>query len=581
MQTLRIGTRKSPLAMWQAEYVRDRLLEAHEGLEVELVPIETRGDKILDVALSRVGGKGLFVKELEVALLEERVDLCVHSTKDMPADLPEGLGLVAFPPRADPRDAFVMGGEGGVMALPRGARVGTSSLRRQAQLLAVRPDLEIVSVRGNIQTRMKKASELNLSCVVLACAGLERMASAEHIGHRFSPEEMLPAAAQGILGIEGRVHDERVLKLLEVLDDEETRRAALCERAFLKALGGGCQVPIAAYATRDGDTLTLRGLVASPDGRILVRAVREGGIFEPELLGRAVADEVLHTGGRRILVEIGIGPAVTDGEGSLTGATVIVARDDAPDDTVSLTLATHGARVIPLRLMRLDEPTDGRPLEQAVRELSRFDALCFTSTAAVERFFDRLRAAGRDLRDLPSTALVAAVGPTTQLALEEHGVHVDVIGDGGGRELLAALDAALPVQGKRILLPRAEGGREELRELAEQKGAEVVVVDAYRSEPLAGANAMVADAIAETGTGRVKALLLTSPRRVEVLAAALDGKQEVALEGIRLLAIGETTRQALEDAGLKGSVTLPSASPSGAVAAVQKLLEESHEEGQA
>ncbi len=574
MQTLRIGTRKSPLAMWQAEYVRDRLLAAHAELEVELVPIETRGDKILDVALSRVGGKGLFVKELEVALLEERVDLCVHSTKDMPADLPEGLGLVAFPPRADPRDALVMGGHGGVMALPRGARVGTSSLRRQAQLLAVRPDLEIVSVRGNIQTRMRKAQELDLACVVLACAGLERMASAEHIGHRFDPEEMLPAAAQGILGIEGRLHDERVLSLLAVLDDEETRRAALCERAFLKALGGGCQVPIAAYATRHEGTLTLRGLVATPDGRVLVRAVKEGKTSEPEALGRAVADEVIATGGRRILVEIGIGPAVTHGEGSLDGAAVIVARDDAPDDNISLTLATNGARVIPLRLMRLDEPSDGAALEQAVRDLSGFDAVCFTSRAGVERFFDRLRAAGKDLRGLRPDAFVAAVGPGTEEALAAHGAHVDVVGEGTGADLAVALEAALPLAGKRVLLPRAENGREELRDLARQRGADVVVVDAYRSQPLAGANEAVADALADSAGARVRAILLTSPRRVEVLAAVLGDGKLAALDGIRILAIGETTREALDEAGLPGATVLRAPTPAGALAAVKTLLEE-------
>lgn len=575
MQTLRIGTRKSPLAMWQAEYVRDRLMAAHAGLEVELVPIETKGDKILDVALSRVGGKGLFVKELEVALLDGRVDLCVHSTKDMPAELPEGLGLVAFPPRADPRDALVMGGHSGVMALPRGAKVGTSSLRRQAQLLAVRPDLEIVSVRGNIQTRMRKAQELGLDCVVLACAGLERMASAEHIGYRFPPEEMLPAAAQGILSIEGRLHDERVLSLLSVLDDEEARRAALSERAFLKALGGGCQVPIGAYATREGDTLLLRGLVATPDGRVLVRAVKEGPIDEPERIGRALAEEVIATGGRRILVEVGIGPSITHGEGGLEGAVVIVARDEAPDDNISLTLANHGARVVPLRLMELDEPTDGAALEKAVRELARYDALCFTSRAGVERFFSRLNAAGKDLRELRADALIAAVGPGTAESLALHGAHADVVGDAGGVELAAALEAAMPFEGKRILLPRAEGGREELREIAGGKGAEVVVVDAYRSLPKEGAREAVGEALADTAGCRVRALLLTSPRRVEVLASVLGEGRAEALGGIHLLAIGETTRRALEDAGLPGAVALSSPTPAGAVSAVKTLLEES------
>jgi hydroxymethylbilane synthase len=345
---LRIGTRRSPLAMWQAEYVRDHLKESHAGLEVELVPIETKGDKILDVALSKVGLNG-------------DVDLCVHSTKDMPAELPEGLGLVAFPPRADPRDAFVMGGKGGVKELPYGARVGTSSLRRQAQLLAVRPDLEIVSVRGNIQTRMKKVEELGLACVVLACAGIDRMAAEDNIGHRFHPDEMLPAAAQGILSIEARLGDERVLDKLNVLQDPKATRAATCERAFLKTLGGGCQVPIAAYCTESDDgTLTLQGMVADPSGRVLVRGTRQGPIDDPLGLGLALGHEVLGTGGRRILVQLGLGEGTLDaGGGELAGKSIIVARDEAPDDSMSLSLSARGAEVIPLRLMDLDEPDHG------------------------------------------------------------------------------------------------------------------------------------------------------------------------------------------------------------------------------
>lgn len=568
---VRIGTRKSPLAMWQAEYVRDRLQEAHPGLEVELVPIETKGDKILDVALSKVGGKGLFVKELEVALLEGRVDLCVHSTKDMPAELPEGLGLICFPPRADPRDALVMGGHGGLSSLPHGARVGTSSLRRQAQLLHFRPDLEIVSVRGNIQTRMKKVEELGLSCVVLACAGIDRMAAEENIGHRFDHDEMLPAAAQGILSIEGRLGDERVLSLVRPLDDEDARVAVLAERAFLKTLGGGCQVPIAAYCTREGDELTLRGLVANPNGSVLVRAVRRGSASAPEQLGFALGEDVLGHGGRRILVELGLHEPVAAPSLELEGVSVVVARDDAPDDNISLALSGQGAHVEPLNLMRLDEPEDGSALEAAVRELDTFDALAFTSAAAVERFFSRLDAAWMDLRALKKDAVIAAVGPKTESALRAHHARVDVIGEGTGADLAKALDAAMPLQGKRVLLPRAEGGREELREIAADKGAEVVVVDAYRSTPRADAKESVKAALDKVKGAKARAVLLTSPRRVEVFAAAL-GDDRSALEGFCLLAIGETTKAAMDEAGLEGAVAVESPTPGGVLSTVRGLL---------
>jgi hydroxymethylbilane synthase len=566
---LRIGTRRSPLAMWQAEYVRDHLQEAHAGLEVELVPIETKGDKILDVALSKVGGKGLFVKELEVALLDGRVDLCVHSTKDMPAELPEGLGLVAFPPRADPRDAFVMGGKGGVKALPYGAKVGTSSLRRQAQLLAVRPDLEIVSVRGNIQTRMKKVEELGLACVVLACAGIDRMAAEDNIGHRFHPDEMLPAAAQGILSIEARLGDERVLDKLKVLQDPKATRAATCERAFLKTLGGGCQVPIAAYCTEaDDGTLTLQGMVADPSGRVLVRGTRQGPIDDPVALGHALGHEVLGTGGRRILVQLGLGDSTTfsGGGGDLEGKKIIVARDEAPDDSLSLSLSARGAEVIPLRLMELDEPDDGAPFENAVRNLGLYDVIAFTSRAGVERFFDKMRTAGVDLRGMKADAVIGAVGPRTRQSLEEAGAHVDVVGDAGGAALGEAIAAAKSLDGARVLFPRAQGGREELIEALEGRKATIDVVDAYRSVPAAGAEAAVKQALEAAGEGA--ALVLTSPRRVEVLKSIVgDG----GAKGVHLIAIGQTTAEAIKEAGLGEPTVAPASTPAGVAEAVRSL----------
>lgn len=307
-ETLRIGTRRSPLAMWQAEYVRTALLESNDGLLVELVPIETKGDKILDVALSKVGGKGLFVKELELALLAGEVDLCVHSAKDMPAELPESLDLVCFPPRADPRDALVLGGAGGIRTLPVGAKVGTSSLRRQAQLLHQRPDLEIVPLRGNIQTRMRKVKELGLCCAVLACAGLDRMGDQEKIAHRLEADEMLPAAAQGILAIEAREDDAFVRSCLAQLDDSLARRQALAERAFLARLGGGCQVPISAHCQEQGDELILWGMVARPDGSEMVRVVgsmKTDG-EEPRHFGDRMGQNILELGAHRILADMGL-----------------------------------------------------------------------------------------------------------------------------------------------------------------------------------------------------------------------------------------------------------------------------------
>jgi hydroxymethylbilane synthase len=560
-ELIKIGTRKSPLAMWQAEYVRDRLQEAHAGLEVELVPIVTKGDKILDVALSKVGGKGLFVKELEVQLLEGGVDICVHSTKDMPAELPEGLGLVCFPPRADARDALVMGGEGGIMALPEGAKVGTSSLRRQAQLLHWRPDLEIVSVRGNIQTRMKKVEEMGLECVVLACAGIDRMAAEENIGHRLEPDEMLPAASQGILSIEARSGDERVLKLLEPLDDDDARWRVLAERAFLKTLGGGCQVPIGAYATRSGEELTLRGMVATPDGRHLVQGVRQGSVHEAEALGRALGEQVIGAGGRKVLVEVGID--VGGGEGALAEWTCLVARDEAPDDSLSLALSAQGANVRGLPLMKLDAPEDPSGLERVVRGLGEYDVVAFTSRAAVERFFARMAAAEVDLRQLKPDALLAAVGQRTRQSLEEHGAVCDVVGDAGGAALADAVQAAKDLKGAKVLFPRAAGGREELADKARALGAEVEVVDAYRQVQRDDAQALVQAELKVEADKR--AVVITSPRRTELLVELAGGAE--ALAGWTVVAIGETTAEAAREAGLEPRVAAKP-TPSAVLAAL-------------
>ena len=483
----------------------------------------------------------------------------------MPADLPGGLGLVAFPPRADPCDALVIGGHGGLAALPHGAKVGTSSLRRQAQLLAVRPDLEIVSVRGNIQTRMKKVEELGLSCVVLACAGIDRMAAAENIGHRFTPDEMLPAAAQGILSIEARLDDEKTLALLTVLDDPATKRLALAERAFLKTLGGGCQVPIAAFATEEDGEITLRGMVARPDGRALVRGAKTGPASEPVALGRALGREVLGYGGRKILLDIGLGEGTSAQEGPLNGWHVVVARDDAPDDAMSQALMMRGADVVPLPLMTLDAPKNLSALENAVRTLSQVDILAFTSSAAVERFFDRLASAGEDLRKLPAHALIAAVGPATKAAILAQGAAVDVEGDAGGEALAAAIAAAVDCNGKRVLFPRAEGGREELAEALSAKGAIVDVVDAYRQVPRPDAVENTKRTLAIARGAAPCALVLTSPKRLAVLANAVT---ENDLAGIHCVAIGQTTADAAKAAGLGSFVVAARATPAAVAEAI-------------
>jgi len=301
---LRIGTRGSALALWQAEWVKSQLLGEQPELMVELVVIKTTGDKILDVPLAMVGGKGLFVKEIEEALLDGRADLAVHSVKDMPAELPEGLHLAAMPPREDPRDALISKNGAGLDRLPHGARVGTSSLRRAAQLLHLRPDLRIETLRGNVDTRLRKLESEGLDAIVLAAAGLKRMELSQVISEYLEPERILPAVGQGALGIETRIADLFTNEIVASLIHQQTVTTVRAERAFLKRLEGGCQVPIGAYATMEGETLILTGMVADLKGVRLIRKEMRGDARQPELVGESLAEVVLQSGGREILAEI-------------------------------------------------------------------------------------------------------------------------------------------------------------------------------------------------------------------------------------------------------------------------------------
>ncbi|WP_229679177.1 hydroxymethylbilane synthase [Dyella caseinilytica] len=301
MSTLRIATRKSALALWQAEHVADLLCKAHPGLRVELVPLSTRGDEILDKSLATIGGKGLFLKELEVAMLEGHADLAVHSLKDVPSELEPGFTLPAILPRADAADAFVSNDYSDLTALPLGARVGTSSLRRQAQLRAVRPDLELLDLRGNVGTRLQKLDAGHYEAIVLACAGLERLGLHSRIRSRLSAPTWLPAPGQAAIAIEARTDQPFVLEALAVLDDAETRLAITAERVMNQALGGSCTVPVGAWCTVTEHGLHLRGMVGDvSSGRLLVTEAAASS-NDAVALGNAVAQALLAQGAAALL----------------------------------------------------------------------------------------------------------------------------------------------------------------------------------------------------------------------------------------------------------------------------------------
>lgn len=302
--SLVIGTRGSTLALWQAEWVQARLRESAPGLSVTLRRIKTSGDKILDVPLAKLGGKGLFVKEIEEALLRREIDVAVHSMKDVPTALPDGLALLCVPKREDPRDALLSRAGTAFRDLPSGAKVGTSSLRRQAQLLHLRRDVTITMLRGNLDTRLRKLKEGEFDAIVLAAAGLRRLGWTEAVTEYLSPDTCVPAIGQGVLAIEGRHDDQLVRRLLAPLEDAQTRVAVTAERALLERLEGGCQVPIAAHASLQGEVITVDALVASVDGRSIIRERLTGKATEAEEIGRLLAERLLAGGGRAILNEI-------------------------------------------------------------------------------------------------------------------------------------------------------------------------------------------------------------------------------------------------------------------------------------
>ncbi|HEY0974583.1 MAG TPA: hydroxymethylbilane synthase [Solimonas sp.] len=303
---LRIATRESPLALWQAEHVADRLRAAHAGLAVELVPMTTQGDQLLSAPLANVGGKGLFVKELEQAMLEGRADLAVHSMKDVPVQQPPGLALHCFLDGEDPRDAFVSNRYDRLDDLPQGAIVGTSSLRRQTQLRALRPDLQVRDLRGNVGTRLRKLDEGQYDAILLAAAGLIRLGLGARIREAFAPERFLPAIGQGIVGIECRVDDARTQALLQSLHDPVSAIRLAAERSMNARLGGACQVPVAGHAVVRSDRVRLEGLVGAPDGSRQVRDAIEGSAADAAVLGERLAQRLLDAGAREILAGIGV-----------------------------------------------------------------------------------------------------------------------------------------------------------------------------------------------------------------------------------------------------------------------------------
>lgn len=545
-----IGSRGSQLALWQARWVAARLAEL--GVETRIEIIKTTGDKITDVPLAQVGTKGLFTKEIEEALLDGRVDLAVHSMKDLPTEVPYGLTVAAIPEREDEHDAMV----GSTLAgLAEGARVGTSSLRRSAQLHALRPDLVIESLRGNLDTRLRKLSEGRYDAILLAAAGLKRLGWGDRISELLPSRVMCPAVGQGALAIETRDDNGEAFQIVRRLDHAVTRAAVTAERAVLGALGGGCQVPIGCHAAVEAGLLHLMAIVASPDGRSMVRGEKTGAMDAAAELGSALAREMLNLGGRAILEGV-YGPS------PLLGLRVVVTRAREQAGDLSAKLRARGAEVVEFSTIEIQPPADAAPLDRALTELAAYDWIVFTSANGVRSFGSRGGHKSPGMR-----ASVCAIGPATRQAAEDIGLRVSLMPDEYVAESLVAAFASIDLHGKRILLPRAAVARDVVPDQLRRLGADVDVVEAYRTVVPANAPERAAEIFREGA--RPDWITFTSSSTVKNFVAAAG---LAALDRVRVVSIGPVTSATARKLGISVDAEAAAYTTDGLVEAVVSAI---------
>jgi hydroxymethylbilane synthase len=541
-----VGSRKSGLALWQTEHVIERLQRAWPDVVLEIRTYITEGDADLDTALPEMGGKGVFTTQLEQALTAEEIDLAVHSLKDLPVDSGREFTIGAVTSRTDPRDCVVARNGWTLATLPEGAVVGTSSLRRQGQLLARRPDLLVKPIRGNVDTRVRKVLSGEYDAAMLAAAGVTRLGLAVHVTEWISAEAILPAPGQGALAVQCRRADEETLRRLAAIDEPELRAAVGAERAFLKHLGGGCSAPIAAFARVEQGLLRMTGVVTSPDGRRVVRVEDEAE--DGDALACRLAARALDEGAQLILTEFRgrtFSAGLADRTGVLEGRRIVVTRARAEAALLCDRLAALGATPICAPAIRIEPVGDLRSLDDAIAGIASFDWVVFTSTDAVEIFRRRWTHAGKTLGEV-SGIKVAAVGPATARALAAWGAPPDFVPN----EFVGdALAQGLPtVPGHRVLLPRAEIARRETVEILERRGAVVVVVPIYRTVA-----AEIDATVIEDIRGGVDAVLFTSGSTVTHF---MDTMRQHAPGFVfpahaRIICIGPVTASAAREARLR------------------------------
>jgi hydroxymethylbilane synthase len=583
VSVITVGTRGSALALTQANMAASALRQAHPGLEVRIKTITTIGDRILDVPLSKIGDKGLFVKELEAALLDSEIDLAVHSAKDLPSQLPDGLTLAAFLPRGDARDALVLrasstsSGRYPLDALPAGARVGTSSPRRICQLRALRPDLHIEDIRGNVDTRLRKLADGQFDALVLAAAGLERLGliergaddiavkvtlnHAELVAIPVATALMLPAVAQGTLAVECRASDARTNEMLTALDDAGTRIATLAERSFLRVLEGGCQAPIAAHARVNAGQVHLTGLVGSLDGTAIVKRDTTGAAHSAEQLGARLAEHVIAGGGRAILARLRA--ASRQPSRPLSGMSIVITRAESRAASLVAKLRELGATPILYPVIAYAPPEDMRTFDAAMQRLMRcdYDWLALTSATSVEAIHDWLRANGA--QPMPRVR-IAAVGPATAQACEALLQHRATVVPEADAFNATSLATVMGVQrGERVLLLNADIAKPDLQAQLQLAGAQVDRVIAYRTIPAPPSEDVDLSALLRAKA--VHAVLFTSGSTVRHFVERLDPHILSSDRNLLAVCIGPSTAEAAREAGFTSSKAAETATEDGLI----------------
>jgi len=563
---IRIGTRGSALALAQAGWVRRKLEEAYPGLKVQTIKIKTSGDRFLTSPIKAIEGKGIFVKEIEDALLQEKIDLAVHSMKDLPTEIPAGLTITAITEREDPRDALVSADQRLLNDLPAGSKVGTGSLRRQTQILHHRPDLVVVPIRGNVETRLKKLDRGEVDGLVMAVAGLKRIGHQDRISEYLSLDVCLNAVAQGALGLETRDGDP-VNQMVAFLHHDPSATEVLAERAFLGRLGGGCQIPVGARGYVEGDRIKLMGVVGDASGKRLVRGEVEGNAEDAESLGEELAERLLSQGADELL-----NGGKVDSKGKakgnpkpLLGRCIMITRPRLQSGSFVRGLEELGSEVIECPTIEIIPPDSYVPLDRTIQDLGEYDWIVFTSVNGVKEFLNRLQYLGKDSAALEGIRL-AAIGPETAREIASYGIPVEFVpAEYRAEGVLHGLNPA-EVEGKRFLLPRAATARDILPRTLKEWGAEVDVVQAYRTVPAKGSAAILSGVLSEN---KVDMVTFTSSSTVKYFVDLLSPVDlRKFCNAVAVACIGPITKGTAESNRIRVDVLAKEYTVSGLIEAI-------------